>query len=572
MMNLEVSMILQHIGDLLEVRGESSFKVNAYRRAAKSIESLGTGIEELFRDGKLQLVRGIGKGLSAKIEEILVTGKSAYLEELSRTTPSELQQLLKIPWVGPKKVKLFREQLGIETLEQLEEACIKKTLRTLPGIGAKTEGNILRGIRALRSRDTTVPWGVADLIASTVLGRLLRHKSVTNASISGSMRRVQESIDRVEIVAEATDCAAVEEFVRGFIDLIDHETIDDGKVRLVFPPFIPVDVTIVPEGLFHLTLWLHTGSDAHCRRIERLAQENGYAVLSLVQHRTCLLPEDLPVSEKEIYQGVGLEYVPPELREDFGEVEAAASSSLPHLVHASDIKGDLHMHTLWSDGGNSVEEMVEGARKLGYEYIAITEHSKSLRVANGISEDKLHKQLKKIYDLNQRYDDIAILTGIEVDILQDGTLDFPDSVLRKLDIVIASIHTGFRQDEETITKRILSALESKYVDILAHPTGRLLGRRDGYSVDMEAILRVAKDTGTILEINSSPDRLDLGSEYVRRCKEMGIPVVINTDAHSIEQLYVMKFGVGVARKGWLSKEDVVNTYPLGGIPLPKKER
>lgn len=565
-------MVLQHIGDLLEVRGESSFKVNAYRRAAKSIESLDTGIEELFRNGKLQSIEGVGKGLSLRIEEIVTTGKSTYLEDLSRTTPPGLQQILKIPWVGPKKVRLFHEQLGIETMEQLEEACVKKMLRTLPGIGAKTEGNILREIRATRSRDTTVPWGIADLIATTVLERLRKHGSVVGASLSGSMRRAQESVDCIELVVGATDCDSVKEFALGFYDLMDSKTFNDERVRLVFPPSIPVDIIIVEESLFQLTLWSRTGSAAHCDRIKQLARDKEYTLVSDVQDKMCSLREDLPRSEEEIYQNVGLQYVPPELRENFGEIQAAKTHSLPDLLQESDIKGDLHMHTLWSDGGNSIEEMVEGARKLGYEYIAITEHSKSLRVANGISEDKLQEQLETIYELNERYDDIIILTGIEVDILQDGCLDFSESILRELDVVIASIHTGFRQDGETITKRIVKAMESKYVDVLAHPTGRLLGRRDGYAVDMNEILKVAKDTGTILEINSSPDRLDLGSEYVRKCKEMGIPVAINTDAHSIEQLYVRKFGVGVARRGWLSKEDVVNTYPLGRMPFAKRAR
>jgi DNA polymerase (family 10) len=351
MMNLEVSMILQHVGDLLEVRGESPFKVNAYRRAAKSIESLDTEIEELYRNGKLQSIKGIGKGLSQRIEEIIATGKSAYLEALSSTTPSGLQQILKIPWVGPKKVRLFHEQLGIETMEQLEEACVKKMLRTLPGIGAKTEGNILRGIRAARSRDTTIPWGIADLIATTVLQRLHKHRSVMRASLSGSMRRAQESVDCIELVVGTTDCDSVKEFVLGFYDLVDSETFDDGNVRLVFPPSIPVDIIIVEESLFQLTLWSRTGSTAHCDRIKQLARDKEYTLFSDAQGKPCLPREDLPGSEEEIYQNVGLQYVPPELREDFGEIQAAMTHSLPSLLQESDIKGDLHMHTLWSDGG-----------------------------------------------------------------------------------------------------------------------------------------------------------------------------------------------------------------------------
>lgn len=571
-MNLEISMILQHISDLLEVRGENPFKINAYRGAAKTIESLATEIEEIYRAGKLESVKGIGKGIASKIKEIITTGKSSYLEELSRSTPTGLLQIMRIPWVGPRKVRLFYEKFGIETVEQLEEACVKKKLRKLPGIGAKTEGNILRGIRALRAQDAVIPWGIADLIATTLFKRLEKHPDVSYVSFSGSMRRARESIDGIEIIVAARDTSSVKDFILGFYDAIEFEPLDDERIRLIFPPSIPVDVTIVQEHLFHLVLWYQTGSSAHCTRIDELAKARGLVSFSDIHDKRYSLYGGFPSSEEEIYHSVGLQYVPPELREDFGEIEAAMENSLPVLIEESDIKGDLHLHTSWSDGGNTLEEMVEAARKMGYEYIAITEHSKSLRVAGGIDEDKLKEQCRFIRKLNEKLDDITILTGIEVDILPDGTLDFPDTILRELDIVIASVHTAFNQDEDTITKRIVSAMESKYVDILAHPTGRLLGRRDGYAVNVSRILEVARDTGTILEINSSPDRLDLGSEYVRKCKEMGIPVVINTDAHSMEQLNLRKFGVAVARKAWLSREDVINTYPLGKIPLHKRKR
>ncbi|MFY9218526.1 MAG: DNA polymerase/3'-5' exonuclease PolX [Tepidanaerobacteraceae bacterium] len=562
MKNFEVAFIFYDIADILEIKGENFFKIRAYRKAAHTIENLPMDVKELAGESRLQEIEGIGKALEEKIREIINTGTCRYYEELKKDFPRGLVEMLKIPGLGAKKIKVIYDNLGISSIEELEKAARAHKIRELPGMGVKTEQSILKGIQTLKGQGDRVQLAIALPVANRIMEILSGMKEVSKVAIAGSLRRRKEMVKDIDIVV-ATEAA--ETLVENFLKLpIISRVLAEGlsKVSVVLNAGIQVDLRLVKPQEFYSALQHFTGSKEHNTKLRSLALKMGY---KLNEYGIFEKEGDgvfCPKSETELYSKLDMPYIIPELREDRGEIEAALQDGLPDLVKLEDIRGDLHLHSDFSDGVSSIEEMVKKAKELGYEYIAITDHSKSLKVARGLDESRLRQQLELIKGINERVKGIRILTGIEVDILPDGSLDFDDDILKELDVVIASIHSGFKQDKTTITSRIVNACHNRYVNIIAHPTGRLLGRREPYDVDMDEVFEAAAKTGTVLEINSSPDRLDLNDVNVKRAAEMGIKIAINTDAHGTEALSDMMYGVWVARRGWLAAENIINTYSL----------
>ncbi len=569
MINIQVSIVLKSIAGLLEIKGENSFKIRAYKQAAEAIENLQDDLSIICRDGNLENIEGIGKGIGKKVEEIINTGRSSYLEELQKAIPQGLLKILSIPGVGPKKARLFQKHLGIETLEALKDACSKRELRKLPGIGAKLEFNILKAIKKFESAEVSLSLATAQPVVLELIHRLKSNEKVAKISVSGDLRRRGDKLTTARIVVGTVEQKDIINYLSDFIDILQVEELSAGEYRLIYTPNIPIEIVIAKPQDFSSVLWLDTGSPEHCELVLERIKELHKKTKKNINHpgSKMELLSCAGKNEVDFYKAAAMQYVVPELRENSGEIDAAINRTLPVLIEPTDVKGDLHVHTRWSDGGNTIQEMAEAAMKLGYEYIGICDHSKSLKVAGGLREKELMKQVEEIRRINQKLSGIRVLAGTEVDIMGDGKLDFSDKFLKELDLVVASIHTGFNQDRNKITRRLEKAMENQHVDIIAHPTGRILGRRPGYEVDMDKLLQKAKEAETILEINSYPDRLDLNHEFACKCKEMGIKIAINTDAHSIEQMKHIGFGLGVARKGWLEKNNVVNTHSYKDLPF-----
>jgi len=564
--NTKVARIFREMADLLAIKGENPFRIRAYGRAADIIETLSGNVGELYREGKLNKIPGIGKGILEKIETIIKTGTLPAYEELKSALPPGLIELLSVPDVGPRTARLLYEKIGIKSIQELEEAARKGKLRDLPGLGAKKEENILRGIKLYKMRTSRILLGKALPIVDEVLAELKEKASsfIQEISPAGSLRRGKETIGDIDILATSSDPLSLMD-IFSHLSFVD-EVLAKGETKssILTCQGLQMDLRVVPPDCFGAAIQYFTGSKSHNirlreRAIKRGLKINEYGVFNQKGEKIA------GREEEEVYRCLGLSFIPPELREDRGEIEAAESGILPCLICEKDIKGDLHMHTNYSDGKHSIEEMAEEARKRGYEYIAITDHSSSLKIAGGLSIQKLLSQVERIKEINSRFKDFVILTGAEVDIRQDGSLDFPDEILSKIDVVIAAIHTGFKQDERTMTQRIIKAIRHPLVKILAHPTGRLLGEREGYAVDLDKVFNVAKEEGVWLEINSQPDRLDLEDYWSMEAKRRGIKMVINTDAHSKESLDFIRLGVITARRGWLEKEDVVNTLSLDDL-------
>lgn len=557
--NIEVAWIMSEIADLLELQGESVYKIRAYQKAAKVLANLATDLNVLAEERKLESVPGIGKALAAKIEELIKTGTIEYYENLKNQVPSGLLEIITIPGVGAKMAQLLYQKLGITSIDELEAAARGKKIRELPGLGNKTELNILRGIDMLRTGVGRTTLGIADSIAQAFTGFLRTLPGVENAGVAGSTRRMQESIGDIDLVVGSAEPDRVIDIFSKHPQVKKVLAQGETKVSIVTLMGIQIDLMVVAPDQYWSALHHFTGSKEHNVRMRELAHKrnlkiNEYGVFGREDEQI------LPVAgEADIYAYLDLPYIPPELREDTGEIEAAEGGGLPELVEPGDIRGDLHIHSDWSDGVNSIEQIAGKAAELGYEYIAITDHSKSLGIARGLSVERLAEQGGRIKELSKKQDSLQILSGIEVDILANGDLDYPDEILSGKDVVVASIHSGFKQDGQKITDRITSAMKNPHVDIIGHPTGRLIGRRDPYAVNMDEIFAAAVKYGTALEINASPDRLDLNDVYVRKAKELGIKICIDTDAHDIVRMEEMKYGVGMARRGWLGKEDIINT-------------
>jgi DNA polymerase (family 10) len=558
MKNQEIARIFNDIADLLEIKGENPFRIRAYRRAAMNVEGLTKDVAETTKD-ELMKIPGIGQDLAGKIEEYVKTGKLKAYEDLKKEVPESLSVLLSVPGLGPKTAKLLFEKLKVKDINALEQMAREHKLSGLPGIKEKTEENILKGVEMLKRGMERQPLGKVLPIANEIFQYLEAKAHAEKLSIAGSIRRCKDTIKDIDILATSKDPKFT---MNAFVHMPNVKDIimqGPTKSSVMIKEGLQVDLRVVEKESFGAALAYFTGSKAHNIRLREMAVKSG---LKLNEYGIFREKDDKKIGgekEEDIYKILGLPYISPELREDSGEIEAALEGRLPDLVELSDIKGDLHVHTKWSDGSHDIEDLIDGAKKRGYEYIAITDHSKGLGIARGLSAERLLEEKKEIDRINKKLKGFKLIAGIEVDIKSDGHLDLPDDVLNKIDIVVASIHSGFRQSKEQITKRLISAMKNRYVSIIAHPTGRLIGERDPYDVDMQEILKIAKETGTAIEINAYPLRLDLNDIHAKMAKEMGVKIVISTDTHVITQYDYMHYGISIARRGWLEKKDILNT-------------
>lgn len=561
MTNHEVAQVFFTIAYLLEIKGEVIYKVMAYRQAAQSILDLGQDIEAVWRAGQLQSIPGVGKAIARKIDELLRTGRLGYYEQLKAEIPPTLVEVLHVPDVGPKKTALFWKALGITTLAQLEEAARAGRLRTLPGVSERTEAKILKNIESLRGRTTRIPLGIAWHNAQAFLDALARVPGVVHVAAGGSLRRMRDTIGDIDLLVATNDPEPV---MDAFVSLPQVASVvarGPTRASVLVHSGLQVDIRVLPPERWGTLLQYFTGSVAHNIHLRSLAQDMG---LSLSEYAITRPDgsEILCATEEDVYQALGLPWIPPELREDRGEIEAALAGELPQLVEAKDIRGDLQMHTTWSDGSASVAEMAAAAAARGLEYILISDHSPSLGVARGLSAERLHQQWEEIVAVNGAGGPVRVLRGAEVEIHNDGSLDYPDDVLASLDIVVAALHTGLRQPRQQVTRRLLAAIANPHVDIIAHPRGRLISEREPADVDMEAIFRAAAQAGTILEINADPHRLDLDDGHAHRALQLGVKLAINSDAHRPDAVGDLRFGLGMARRAWATPADIVNTWPL----------
>jgi len=563
--NAELADIFANIARILKIKDENVFKIRAYERVAATLENLPMEAETLYRLGKLNEIPGVGEAIAQKIGELVETGRLEYYEKLKKSIPEGVFELLNVPDIGPRKAKLFYEELNITSVKELEEAALQHKLQNLPGMGVKAEKNILRGIELYKRREQRTLLGAALPIAEEIVGEFKPLGEVDRISIAGSIRRRRDTIGDIDILIASKN---PEKIMNKFIHLSQvKEVLAEGltKSAILTHQDIQVDLRVVAPDSFGAALLYFTGSQAHNVHLREMAVRMG---LKINEYGVFQVKDDKKIAGEEeegIYKILGLPYIMPELREDRGEFEAAQNKGLPNLVEISDIKGDFHIHTIDSDGINTIEEMAVAARQMGYQYIAITDHSQSLHIAGGLDEQRLLEQIKKIEQVNQKIDGITVLRGIEVDIKSDGTLDISDKVLQKLDIVIAAIHSGLRQERKKLTERLKKAMENPLVDIIAHPTGRIIGYREAYDIDIQEIIQIAARTNKALEINASPERMDLNDIYTRSAKEQGVLLAIGSDAHQISTLDNMYYGITIARRGWLEKENLLNTLPLDKI-------
>jgi DNA polymerase (family 10) len=565
MNNKQIAKVFEDIGDLLELKGENVFKIRAYQKVVRAIEQLPVELEQLVKEDRLKEVPGVGEAIAKKITELVTTGRLEYYEKLKTEFPEGISTLLDIPGIGPKTAMLLSSDLGIRTVDELEKAILEGKVAQLPRLGGKTAENILRHIQALRRKDQRIPLGEAQAVVDEIFARLREVPGVRNLVPAGSLRRFRETVGDIDLMGTADNAEAV---IKAFTSLpMVKEVLASGttKASVVVSGGLQVDLRIVEHDSFGSLLQYFTGSKQHNINLRERTRRQG---LSLSEYGITVLDTgklEKFTNEEAFYQRLGLQYIPPEIREGGEEIERAARGTVPKLPELSNIKGDLHIHSDWSDGRDTIEAMVLAAKALGYEYVGISDHSGGRGIARGLNRARLKEQMAKIKALNERMDGIRILTGLEVDIRSDGTLDMPDEVLEELDIVTASVHSGMNQTQEQMTRRIVKAMENPNVDVLGHPTGRLLPDREPVAVDMEAIFQAAVRTKTILEINAMPSRLDLKDTHVYRARELGIMLVISTDAHSTEHLGFMRFGVGVARRGWCEAKDILNTKPLAEL-------
>lgn len=566
MKNQVIAGIFDKIADLMEIKGADTFKIRAYRRAASEIDGLMENLVEISNRGELESIPGIGKAISQKIRDIIETGTTPVYEELKSELPETLTDILTLPGIGPKTVRLLYDKLGITSIDELEQAARDHLLRANVKLGAKAEGGIIRSIEAMRRHDDRHSIGILLPIAEEIIEKLSRSHGIIRVSEAGSLRRRKDTIGDMDFIAEVSDAKAA-------IDAFTHlqqvaEVIETGESMCSVMTFsgIRMDLRMTSSESYGAMLHHFTGSQRHNIKMRGMARDKG---LSISEHGVFRIDTGERVvagaMEDEIFAVNGLPWIPPELREDRGEIEAALGGRLPHLIEIGDIKGDLHVHSLASDGGNSIPEIVEAAKAVGYHYVAICDHSQSLSIANGLSTDRLDQEISEIREMNTRLEGFHVLAGIEADIKADGTIDVDPQILGKLDIVIGSIHHRYKNTPEELTARIIRAIESGTIDILGHPTGRVINQRDSSDFDLEKVFDAAKAHSVAMEINASPDRLDLNDVYARMAKEHGLMLSINTDAHSISEFESVRFGVYMARRAWLESGDVLNTMSIENL-------
>jgi len=561
MKNIEVAELLSEIADYLEF-ADDTFRVRAYRKAALVIEGLSEDIEQAWKENRLMELSGIGEGIAKKIDEFLKTGKLKYIDELKKKTPVDMEELGAIEGLGPKTIlKLYRE-LSVKNTAELEKAARQGKIQQIKGLGPVVEQNILKSIEFARKTSERVPLGFALSSAEEAVRMLKTLKEVNRASIAGSARRMKETIGDVDILVTSKAPAKVMEFFTKMPNVADVLAKGETKCSVRLKEGMQVDLRVIDDEIFGAGLLYFTGNQQHNIVLRRLAIEKG---LKLSEYGLFDKKTNKRVAgrtEEEVYKKLGMAYIEPEMREDEGEIELAQNNNMPKLIGYNDIKGDLQMHTKWSDGSSTIEEMAFAAKKLGYQYICITDHTGKLAIANALDEKRIDEQRKEIDKANKKLDGISILQGVEVNITADGSLDMGDKVLKQLDVVVAAIHSGFKNPKEKTTQRMIRAMENEHIDIIAHPTGRLLTKREPYEIDIDAVFSAAKRTGTVMEINSYPERIDLRDVHVKAAVKAGVKLAISTDAHNADQLHFINLGIGTARRGWAKKEDVINTRSL----------
>lgn len=561
--NRELADTFILIADLLEIKGEIVYKTLAYRKAAESLNGLGREASEYWKEGKLQDIPGVGKAIAEKIDELLRTGQLEFLEQLKAEVPPGLAEWLPVSGLGPKKIALIWHELGITTLPELEKAAKEGKLRNLPGMGEKSEAQILTGLEALGRRSKRIPIGRAFPLSQDIVAALKKVKGVKDAVAAGSVRRMRSTVGDLDILVAAEDSGPVME---AFTKLPGVNRVlgkGETKSSIEFHDGVRAQVWVHPPERFGTALQYATGSKDHSVRLREIALAKK---LSLSEHaflKTDGSGEILCATEEEVYEKLGLPWIPPELREDRGEIQAAKAGKLPKLIELKDIHADLQVHSTWSDGKLTIAEMARAAAERGIKVIAFTDHSVSLGVTNGLSMERHAEQQKEIKQAQKDVGDtIRILHASEVEIKADGKLDYPDEFLATLDLVLASLHTSLRQPREKVTQRVVNAIRNPHVDIIGHPTGRLIPEREGADLDMDAVFAAAKESGVALEINASPFRLDLDDVHARRAKDLGIPLSINTDSHSEADFDMLPYGVAIARRAWVEKGDVINCWPV----------
>ena len=563
MKNKELADLFDRMADILEFKSENPFKISAYRKASRIMGDLTQDIEEIAESGKLKDVPGIGEGMAEKIVEYLKTGKVSKFEEVRKGISDELIAIMDIPGMGPKTLAMIHKEKGISNLSQLEKAVEDGSLIGLPGIGEKKVENIKRGIQLLKQSKGRMNLGIAFPVAKRIVEALREKAGSRKIEWAGSLRRMRENVGDIDILATGPN---KEKIIQTFTHLSEvKEVLASGetKASVIVEGSIQIDLRVVEEDSYGAALQYFTGSKAHNIHLRGIAKAKG---IKINEYGVFKGEKKIGGKEEEdVYRVLGMDWIEPELREDRGEIEAANETRLPKLVKEHDIKGDFHVHSNWSDGTSSIEEIARAAQKRGYQYVALCDHSKSLKIAHGLDESRLMKQIEEIDRVNEKMKNFQILKGTEVDILSDGRLDFPEKVLEKLDLVVASVHSGFKQEQEKMTKRIVRALENPLVHILGHPSGRLLGARDPYEVEIDEVMGAAKQYGKALEINAYFERLDLDDIHCRKAKEMGILLAIGTDSHHLDQMWMISLGVAVARRGWLETKDVLNTLSLKEI-------
>ncbi len=566
--NADIARVFEEIADRLEIQDENPFRVRAYRNAARMVGDLRVDLAKTIREGKpLPRIPGIGEDLARKIHEIVETGTAALLVRLRKQLPPGITDLLRIPGLGPKRVQTLYHDLDVQTLEQLARAAHDGRIRELHGFGAKTEANILTAVEAHLRKKPRLKLALAAQYADPLAAHLAEAPGSPRVVVCGSYRRMKETVGDLDLLVATSRPEAVLERFAAYPEV--EEVVASGTTRASarLASGLQVDLRVVPEESFGAAVVYFTGSKAHNIALRRLAQErklklNEYGVFAAAKRARGAERRVAGDTEESVYAALDLPWIPPELREDAGEIEAARRGELPRLVELRDLRGDLHAHTKATDGKATLEEMARAARERGLEYLAITEHSRRLTVAHGLDPTQLARQCDAIDRLNEKLPDLTLLKGVEVDILEDGTLDLPDSALATLDLVIAAVHSRFHLSRRAQTRRILAAMDSPHVRILAHPSGRLIGEREPYDVDMLRIVRKARERGITLELNAHPERLDLVDTHCRMAKEERVLVAISSDAHRTQDLDALRFGVGQARRGWLEKQDVLNTRTL----------
>ena len=549
--NTKIASIFNNIGNMLDILGDNPFKIRAYKNASKTVQSIETDLRVISVEGKLTDIKGIGKDLAKKIEEFIDTGRIEYYDELNSRVPEELLRIKNIQGIGPKLIQTLFNDFNVRNITDLEVTLTNPDFQKLKGVGTKKINELKVGIKLFKSYENKINLGIALPTAEYLLTELLKIPTIKKAELTGDLSRGTETVELIEIVISSDNQnKTIEEIKKLIFIREDSLKIQKNEINFILDSGLPVRLIISTPNNFNTMIFINTGSEKHVRNI-----------INMYKNQSVDLNKKEYPDQETIYKNLKMQYIPPELREDLGEIEIAKNKKLPTLIELSDIKGDLHTHSTWSDGKSTIKEMAEAAKKLGYEYIAITDHSVSSRIANGLDEKRLLEKKKELSEIDQSIEGIKIIFGSEVDIKPDGSLDYSEEILKDLDMVVASVHSNFKMEEDEMTNRIIKALSNPYVCALGHPTGRLIGERHPYKLDINKIIDTAKKHGKALEVNSSFMRLDLKDEHVRMAIDKGVKLIISTDAHSTDQLNQMKYGISTARRGWANKDNIINTLP-----------